>query len=270
MKRLTKKRKAELLEQYPNADAIGKAIAQDFIDQQIEAQSAGYKHALEQVEIKYLLEVLPSLAINEEEREAYNRYVRLRKALVKIINSWRFFFETFLHNYYMTLYLLQGVAVGFSALLFAKEAPDDFWKTCISNLRGMNDSLDAAWENFRFSTKAMFYGDFIMATLGETFGLDLSALRPNIPLCEQDFKQLQAKAEETADILTQYRNAKGIKGKIRLTPNPHTDNVFMRIQQTDIDRLKITEDKQYIIKGLIETRGATATTMDDAIAEIYS
>ena len=53
LKRLTMKRKAELLEQYPNADAIGKAYAQDFIDQQIEAHSAGHQHVLTKEEIDY-------------------------------------------------------------------------------------------------------------------------------------------------------------------------------------------------------------------------
>ena len=267
---LTKKRQRELLKQYPDGNAIGYALTQDFIDQQIEEQSAGYQHVLNQEEIKFLLGVLPKIVTTDEEREAYNRYVRLRKALVKIINSWRFFFEMSLHWYYMTMYLFQGVTIGFKAILSSREATDDFWKICISELRNMHDNLDTAWENFRFSTKAMFYGHFIMTTLEELFGLDLTALRPNITLCEQNFKQVQTKAMETKEILEQYRKARGIKAKIRITPNPHTDNVFTRIQQMDIERLRTTEDKQYIIKALIETRGATAETMDDAVAEIYS
>jgi len=267
--RLTKKRKAELLKEYPDPDAIGRAFAQDFIDARIEDQQAGYKHALNQDELNYLREVLPSLVHNEEENIAYNRYIWLRQALIKLINSWRFYFELFLVGYYTILYHTQGVSIGFKALNFAKDVPDDFKKLCEKELKSMSDNLNnGVWETFRFATKALYYADFIMVTLGEEFGLDFTVMRPNIALYEENFNEVQERATETLNVLEKYKKNSHIKGKIYFVST--RAEMLKTIQEADINTLKITSDKKEIIKSIFETEYAREETIDKTMGLLYS
>lgn len=268
MARLTKKRKSELLKEYPDPDAIGRAFAQDFIDARIEDEQAGYKHALTQDELNYLREVLPSLVHNEEERIAYNRYIWLRQALIKLINSWRTYFELFSAGYYTILYHTQGVSIGFRALNFAKDVPDDFKKICDTALQNMSDGLSEVWETFQFATKALYYADFIMVTLGETFDLDFTVMRPNIAMYEEEFKDVQKRATETLNILEKYKRNPHIKGKIYFVPT--RAEMLKTIQEADINTLKITADRIEIIKNIFETEYAREETIDKTMGLLYS
>ena len=269
MARLTKKRKAELLKQYPDADAIGRAFAQDFIDARAEDEQAGYKHALTQDELNYLHEVLPSLVHNDEEKRiAYNRYIWLRQALIKLINSWRFYFELFSAGYYTILYHTQGVRIGFQALNFAKDVPDEFTKLCERSLKNMSKNLNSVWETFQFATKALYYADFIMVTLEEEFGLDFTVMRPNITLYEENFKEVQECATETLNILEKYKRNPHIKDKIFFVSKRSKE--LKTIQEADINTLKITADKQEIIKGIFKTEYAREETIDKTMGLLYS
>lgn len=263
MARLTKKRKAELLKEYPDPDAIGRAFAQDFIDARIEDEQAGYKHVLTQDELNYLLEVLPSLVHNEEELEGYNRHVRLRHALVKLINTWRTYFYLFSTKNYTLLYYMQGVSIGFQALNFTKDVPDDFKKLCEKELKNMSDNLNEVWEEFQFAIKALYYADFIIVTLEEEFGLDFTVMRPNIALYEENFKGVQEHATETLNILEKYKKNPHIKGKIHFISARSEE--LKTIQEADINTLKITLDKKMIIQKLLEKQGVDVRFIDDAL-----
>lgn len=249
MKKLTKKRKTELVKQYPDGEAIGKAIVEDYLN--LERRSLGVLHdsssALSNDEIAFLLSTIQA----EEDIQAYNRRVEFRDAIYLLANMVSCFDNIFFCGYFRALGLIQPTETALDALRRAPNLLDDFsFKgKALNMLIQLGGELLPSWNIVKNGLRGLYIYDSILGTIGEIQNFDFSVIRPDMENYTNGFLNLQNDAKHFLSTVENFTAA--TKGKRRkLSVSRKVTKAVTEVIDSDIEELKPSEEAQKVLLTL--------------------
>lgn len=221
MKRITKKRKEELLKLYPNGEAIGRAIVEEYLNRETSVRSIHptKKASITYEEINFLADNLSSL----EDIYAYNEYADLCDAVFSLSSSIDCFKHSFTEGHYRILFYIQPVIIGLGTYYLSPELADNpkyepHKEACQNMITLAEDGSLAVWKNIiKNSVKILSILDFILKALGERYNIDFDILSPNMNEIIKGINNLREEFKALQSFLKNYQErTKAQKGHIKI------------------------------------------------------
>jgi len=196
LSKLTKKRKSELLKQYPDGEAIGRAYIEFYLDNHYRVlRNKDYKPILEAEE----LEFLQSNLIPIEVYSAYKPFFELREALVRLHNAGILYEQSFDHALYQCIHVIQSIALEIEAIYALSDSQGEntkaykerFLQLYSNHILMANDNFRIVYEGLLpFSLLGLYHQDYLIEKLGEIYNFDFSVMRNPMESYESNFNSL--------------------------------------------------------------------------------
>ena len=201
--RLSKERKAELLDRYPTGESVGRAVIEYFLSERSRGPEAR-EAPLTISEMEFLRGALRQ----DQDKIAYNKYVGLHQVIVRATDVVTLFEQTYYHGFFWTFLAVQGAGAGLSIVhsLWERHSPElkglygEGEELCDSYLSSVEKGLMLMWGDLvDRSLRILHHYNFVLSLIGEYCRLDFGVILPKLERHETEIRTLMeiaAKAKE--------------------------------------------------------------------------
>ena len=265
MKRLTMKRKAELLEKYPNGNAIGRVIIEDYLNGERKKRGFNYdkKTVLSEEEIAFLIGTIST----DEDILAYNKHVKFRDAIYTLMNMVSCLTNLFYCGHFHILQIIQPAMIGLEGYVVNPDSIKNNseisrkYKKILKNIvTNSKDELLSAWEDMTTGLRGLCFYDAVLKTIGDIYSFNFDVIRPETEKCTERFIDLTNDLNTFRDVISDYQNAsKGQKGAISI-PNSFPA-LLKEMGSTDYKELQVNEETFDILKSMLKKANINIPTI---------
>ena len=254
MKKPDKQRRTELLKLYPDGDAIGRVIVEDYLN--IERYHHGVLNnsipVLSDSEIAFLIGTIQP----EDERQIYNRWVDFRDAIYYLANMVSCLDNLFFCGYFGVLQLIKPAETAFEACSFAPSLTKDerFKARCSIIFDYIEDGLLRAWDNVKNGLHGLILYDVILEVIGEVYKFDFSVIRPDLKKRTKMFMELQEDVISLSNYLSEYEAiTKWQRGKVKEAINA--------VINSKLDEIKLPDETRSTVFAFTQNSDVSITTL---------
>ena len=213
MKKLSQKRKKELIKNYPDGNTTGRAFIEYLVEKKKAEKDPQIKITLDTDELNFIRQNLK----NSEDKEALNPYLILYRVLANY-NHWiEYYQQIFYHGIFRALASLQPIGSEIQHLhllnsFLPKESEESrnlierSQKDIHSNLEILNNIFLHNWKHLILvGIKNLHYYSFSLENIKERTQLDIDVFIPPIQHHEGEIEELQRIANELKKNLEYYQ-----------------------------------------------------------------
>ena len=216
--RLTKKRKSELLKQYPDGYTIGRVIIEDYLNGERNKRGVKYnsKMALSNEEIAFLISTIST----EKDRNDYHEQVQFRDGIYTLMNIVSCLDNLFFCGYFRVLGLIQPIIMGLEVYNLNPDflSNQRYKKKFKALLKQLEKELLQAWENMAGALRGLYFYDFILYVIGEIYDFNFDVIRPDLENRTDGFLNIQDEIHNLSSLITDYREiTRGRKNRITIS-----------------------------------------------------
>ena len=263
--KLTKKRKAELLEQYPNGNAIGRVIIDDYLNGERRKRGFDYdmETALNEKEIAFLIGTI----MTEEDIFAYNKHVKFRDGIYTLMNIVSCLDNLFLSGYFHILQLIRPTMIGLDGYIVNPDSIRDnreiskrYKKAIKCIVNEAKNELSTAWENMTNGLRGLYFYDAVLETIGKIHNFNFDVIRPETKKRTDMFLDVRNEIHILMDIIIDYQKAAyGLKDAISI---PHTFyELLNEVWNDDYKELQVKKEALDVLTSLIKKANINIPTI---------
>ncbi len=220
MKKISVKRKNELTKIYSNADMIGRAFVEYFIEKEKARKNPDFQMTLNAEEISFIRSNLKT----EEDKTVFDRYLLIKRILANYDHWIEYYQQIFYHGLFRALSIIQPVESDLEKLRFlcsqedseeTQEQLDTSLETLNTNLNIINDILMPNWKNLILvGIRNLHPYVFSLKHIEELTKFDFDIFTPDISHHEYEITILQRNANRLISNLEYSQKTIPILGKL--------------------------------------------------------